>query len=513
MRPVVNSLSDSKYSYDRVAKERDLYRRLLELGESSEVESFMRDALRLVVELTGAERGYLELQDASAAGASEWWIAHACTDEEVEGIRESVSRGIIAEALALGETIATDSAVLDDRFRDRVSVQLNRIQAVLCAPVGGFERHGVVYLQRQGLPDGFSSDDRDDTERFARFLAPLADRLLLSRKLAGAEDAVQPLREQYDLANISGRSEALASALRDALLAAPLDVNVLLSGESGTGKSQLAGVIHANSPRREGPLVELNCAALPETLIESELFGARAGSHSEAKRDVPGKVNAAEGGTLFLDDVAELPLAAQGKLLQLLQSRTYYPLGETQPVQANVRVIAATHVDLEEAVRDRRFREDLFYRLQVIPVRVPALRERSGDIPELSGHLVRRICKRHNLGALEISAAAMQLILASSWPGNVRELENALEAACVRAAGEHAQSIAPRHVFPDEISAESADRPVEFHEATRQFQRQLLVSALEESSWNVTQTARRVGLTRSHVYNLIQAFGLRRGGS
>jgi Nif-specific regulatory protein len=293
------------------------------------------------------------------------------------------------------------------------------------------------------------------------------------------------------------------------MLAAPLDVSVLLTGPSGTGKSLLARAIHANSRRANAPFVDLNCAALPETLIESELFGALAGSHSEARRNSPGKVAAAESGTLFLDEVGEIPYAAQAKLLQLLQSKQYYPLGSPQPVTADVRLIAASNEDLREAVRERRFREDLFYRLQVLPIAMPALAERREDLIDLAEHLLGAACRRHALATLRMTSAALRSIQAAEWLGNVRELEHAVEAAAIRAAGEGAGAVEPRHLFPTTEPSE-APTPLSFRDATRWFQRELLERTLRESDWNVAEVARRLGLARSHVYNLIHAFELGR---
>ena len=177
---------------------------------------------------------------------------------------------------------------------------------------------------------------------------------------------------------------------------AATDSTVLIQGESGTGKEVVARWIHERSARATNPFLSINCGALPESLLESELFGALAGSHSEAHRNLPGKVAAAEGGTLFLDEVGEIPYAAQAKLLQLLQSKQYYPLGSPQAVTADVRVVAATNEDLREAVKARRFREDLFYRLQVLPIRMPALVERRDDLPLLAAHLLAEACRRQN---------------------------------------------------------------------------------------------------------------------
>ena len=497
---------------DRIRRERDLYRRLLDLGAATEIEPLLGEALRCVVELTGAQQGYLELEDLSPTAASErWWLAHACSGQDVERIRTSISRGIVAEALATGRTISTHSALLDERFQARESVRRERIEAVLCAPLAGEDARGVVYLQGRDKPGPFGDADREAAERFARHLAALAGALLARRHLAAAEDATRALRARYRLDGIVGRSAALAAVLEQAMLAAPLDVNVMLSGESGTGKSQLARAIHDNSPRRSGPFVELNCATLPTPLLESELFGARAGAHSEARTERAGRIAAAEHGTLFLDEVTELSPEAQAKLLQLLQSRTYYPLGANAPLRADVRLVAASNADLAEALRTRRLREDLYYRLEVLSIRLPALRERRDDVPDLARSLCARACERHALPPLPLSPAGLRALAAADWPGNVRQLANAVEAGCVRAAGQGAERVEAGHLFPGAIPlSEGESEAPSFQEATRLFQRELLEQTLRATEWNVTETARRLDLARSHVYNLVKAFELDR---
>jgi len=271
-------------------------------------------------------------------------------------------------------------------------------------------------------------------------------------------------------------------------------------------------VIHENGPRAAHAFVELNCARLPETLVESELFGAVAGSHSTAHRNVTGKVGAAEHGTLFLDEIGELSLATQAKLLQLLQSKRYYPLGASEPRHADVRVIAATNTDLEAAVAEGRFREDLYYRLKVLPVRVPTLAERAPDVQLLARVFVERSCERHALPRLELSIGALHAIHTAEWPGNVRQLENAIEAACIRAAGTGVKQIGRDHVFPESAPERDAGETAEitFQEETRRFQRELLARTLEETGWNVAASARRLDLARSHLYSLIKAFDLTR---
>ncbi len=497
---------------ERVRRERDLYRRLLDLSAATELDPFLRDALACIVECTGAQCAYLELEAVSPALPTEqWWLAHGCSGQDVDRIRASISRGIIAEALAGGRTISTHSAMVDERFEARASVRRERIEAVLCVPIDGDDARGVVYLQGRPSAGPFSEDDREAAERFAQHLAPLAGGLLARRSISAAVDPTRPFRTRFRLGGIVGRSPALAGALEQAMLAAPLDVNVLLLGESGTGKSQLARAIHDNSQRRRGPFIEINCATIPTSLLENELFGARAGAHSEARVERPGKIAAAEHGTLFLDEVTELPLEAQAKLLQLLQSRTYYPLGSSQPVRADVRLIAASNADLGEALRARQFRSDLYYRLEVLTIRLPALRERREDIHDLAQSLRMRICERHRLPQLAISPAGLRALAAAEWPGNVRQLENAVEAGLVRAAGQGAERVEVRHLFPERnVDADCDSDAVTFQEATRRFQRDLLEQTLRDTDWNMTETARRLDLARSHIYNLVKTFELAR---
>jgi Nif-specific regulatory protein len=497
----------------RLRQERDLYHRLLDLGTQQLIEPFLAEALALVVEVTGAQRGYLELRDELADSEdAPWWMAQGCSSDDLGTIRDAISRGIIAEAIATGQTVVTSSALLDPRFRKRESVRSRQIQAVLCAPVGGPPPIGVFYLEGAEDTGPWSDEDRERAETFARHLAPLADRLLDRHRTREREDATRGPRQTLRLAGVVGRSAALASVLEQAAMVAPLDVNVLLTGDSGTGKSQLARVIHENGGRAGGPFVEVNCAALPESLIESELFGAARGAHSTAHQAAAGKVEAASRGTLFLDEVGELPISAQAKLLQLLQSKQYYPLGSNEAVSADVRLIAATNTDLEVAVSDKRFREDLYYRLCVLPIRMPTLAERPEDVGELAAFFCAQTSERHRLPRLELSEGARRAIEAAEWPGNVRQLAHTLEAATIRAAGKHAARVERRHVFPDQPGEDvgEAEEHLTYQEATRRFQRRLLHETLVETGWNVSEAARRLDLARSHVYKLIHGFGMDR---
>jgi Nif-specific regulatory protein len=489
---------------ERVRRERDFYRSLLELDAQDEIEPLLAKALELIIATSGARLGYITLGEAPR----EWSMARGADDGEVEVVRDVISRGIIAESLASGELIQTPSALLDPRFSARGSVREQQIEAVLCAPIGA-QPLGVVYLQGNGGGGPFDAADLALIERFARHLASVADRLLSKAAAAAAIDPTRPWRERLDVERLVGCSEAVARLLRQIHQASLVDIDVILDGPTGSGKTLVAELIAANGPRAGKPFVALNCAAIPETLVESELFGSESGAHSTATKSTLGKIAAADGGTLFFDEITELPLGAQAKLLQFLQSRSYYPLGSTRPRAADVRIIAASNVALLEAVEDKRFRADLMHRLSVFSVCVAPLSERVEDIPMLARAACEAATRRHGLGPLQLGAEALAALSVASWPGNIRQLVHTIEAAAVRAFGDGAATIRVAHLFPGRDQGEASSAQT-WHDAMTRFQAEFLREALVERDWNVTQTARELDLARSHVYKLMQLLGIRR---
>lgn len=481
---------------------------LLGVASDQSVERLLEAALRELVELCEARKAYLELTEDGRSEVSRWTVAHGCTLQEQQDIATAVSRGIIGAAVAEGRTVVTASAMLDARFRDQSSVQSNSIEAVLCTPIRRDTPMGVLYLEGRREPGPFGPDEVQLAEIVAGYISVFAELILARTHAASRTDFCSKAREGLKAEGIIGRSQALGELLKEVSFVAPVDVRVLLTGESGTGKSQIARVIHDSGPRAAMPFVELNCAALPDSLFENELFGSAPGAHSTATRRSPGKLEAACRGTLFLDEIGELSLVSQAKLLQFLQSGTYFQLGANTPRHSDVRIIAATNRDLNEAVRTKTFRQDLLYRLDVMSIRVPSLEERRDDIEELAQHFCRSACQHHRLPILQLSRGAITAAKVSPWPGNVRQLQHAVEAAVIRAAGERVSNVEQEHLFPREFLAREAP-PRTLQAATRNFQTRFLTEALERNDWNVSATATEIDVARSHLYALIRSLHIR----
>ncbi len=322
----------------------------------------------------------------------------------------------------------------------------------------------------------------------------------------------QIVSERFSFASMIAGSRAMRAVTDTASRVAASDTTVLLEGESGTGKELLAKAIHVNSSRTRGPFVTVNCAAIPENLLESELFGHRRGSFTGAIADKQGKFEAANRGTIFLDEVGELPLLLQVKILRVLQEREVDKVGETRPIKVDVRVIAATNRSLEKMTADASFREDLYYRLAVVSIRVPPLRERSDDIPLLVDHFLAKHVERLGRPRPAVDKAVYSAFNLYAWPGNIRELENVIERGLVldrdgvlglddlpdrlKATGQRIGNL--RIELPDEgISLEDVER-------------ELLLAALEKHNWNQTRAAAYLNITRSTLLYRMQKFGLDR---
>ncbi|MBZ5501719.1 MAG: sigma-54 dependent transcriptional regulator [Acidobacteriia bacterium] len=323
------------------------------------------------------------------------------------------------------------------------------------------------------------------------------------------EDENRRLRAQLEERHqILGASVPMKALRQQIALTAPTNGRVLIYGESGTGKELVARALHAHSPRSTMPFVEVNCAAIPEELIESEMFGHRKGSFTGASEDKVGKFQKADGGTLFLDEVGDMSVKTQSKVLRVLEEQRVEPLGSNRPVTVDVRVIAATNKKLEEEIARNAFREDLFYRLNVIPFYVPALRERTEDIPILAAHFVKEFCEAYGKKSKTFAPPAAEVLLAYSWPGNVRELKNLVERLVIMCPSPR---IEPHHLPPELFrgASKSPQKPYEsLHEARSAYEREFVLRKLEEHRWNMTRAAAALGLERSHLYRKMRSLGI-----
>src|SRR5271169_5595127 len=328
-----------------------------------------------------------------------------------------------------------------------------------------------------------------------------------ARKLRGEN---RDLKKQFQAkGGLVGDSIPMKALRQQIPLMAPTNGRVLIYGESGTGKERVALAIHAQSLRKDAMFVEVNCAAIPEDLIESELFGHRKGSFAGAEHDKVGKFQKADGGTLFLDEVGDMSLKTQSKVLRTLDEGRFAPVGEEEPVTADARVIAATNKDLEEEISKGNFREDLFYRLNVIPFYVPPLRERKEDIPLLARHFLREFSQTYNRRPREIADDALETLMRYSWPGNVRELRNLIERIVIM---NPVVARLERKHLPTLVYRDGGRRsPGEFstlHEARASYERDYILKKLDENLGSVSRTAEVLGLERSHMYRKMKALGI-----
>jgi len=421
---------------------------------------------------------------------------------EREGYQVTVCRSA-AEFYAHPHSRRADLYLLDVRLPDGSGLDLLRFvrSADNPAPAVMISGHGTIAEAVEATRAGAY----DFLEK------PLGrDRLLLALKNALDQSALRRENERLrDLVGegprIIGPSPAFDRVLAQAAMVARSDARVLLMGESGTGKELLAAHIHRASPFAAGPFVKMNCAAIPTELLESEMFGHEKGAFTGAASTRRGKFELADGGTLFLDEVADLHETAQGKLLRVLQEGEFHRVGGEQPIHASVRVISATNRDLPALVARKQFREDLYYRLCVVPIRVPPLRERPEDVRPLAACFLGEFCTRNNFRPKTIEEDAFPALVSYPWPGNVRELRNVIERMAILTPGE----TLTLDSVPLEIRL-PAEGPSSLRETRDAAERERILRALEDAAWNVSAAARALGLERTALHKRIRALGLSR---
>jgi transcriptional regulator with GAF, ATPase, and Fis domain/tetratricopeptide (TPR) repeat protein len=519
------------------------------LNSSLDAVEVLRVTMDAAIELTGAERGFA-IFTSDDGGDLEVPVARNLDREQLCRSRLKFSQSIARSVIESGEPVIAVDAGRDARFEDQASIHAMRLKSVMCVPIRAQATTiGALYLDNRFKRGRFTPHDRELLLAFADQAALAISNARLHGKLAQqTEELRQRTREleaerarveelvadqvgtierlseelrlstqqlpslRHDYSDIVGQSRAMHAVFEklDRVIDTPL--TVLIQGESGTGKELCARAIHGNSPRSNGPFVSLNCGALPESLLEAELFGHVKGAFTGALSDRAGLFQAAQGGTLFLDEVGEMPTAMQVKLLRATQEKEVIPVGGRAPIGVDVRLVCATNRRLSDEVHAGRFRADLYYRLAVVQIALPPLRERAEDIPLLAEHFLSLIAKRLERPPPTLRQDAWKALATYGWPGNVRQLENALTTALVFSQGE-AIGAGDLQLPPSSPpAAPPADQPVlpgdrqafERHEAER------IRATLRDHGWNVRATAAFLSMPRSSLYNKMKRYGIHR---
>jgi Nif-specific regulatory protein len=418
-------------------------------------------------------------------------------------VSRTIARQVMEQGLAiLGADVSGSSELAD--VESLISTQ---VRSLLCVPLTIFQKvNGCIYLDTCSASNRF---DEDHLQLVAAIAGTCAGALENARRMQWLEHENVRLSTEINLDhNLIGDSTRMKEVYQFLARVAPTDSNVLLQGESGTGKELAARAIHRNSPRSSKPFVGINCAAIPEGLLESELFGHERGAFTGAVAQKKGRLEVANGGVVFLDEIGELAPALQVKLLRVLQEREFERIGGTRPISVDIRLVAATNTNLEEAVKAGTFRKDLFYRLNVLSLVMPPLRERREDVALLADYFAAKCIKRLNMKANKISSEAMVWLVNYDWPGNVRELENAIERALVMSVSAEIQpEDLPESILEKGLAAGVAG--AKYHNEIKELKKQLILNALAESNRNYTEAARILGVHVNYLHRLIRNLDLK----
>jgi len=520
------------------------------LNSSLDFREVLTRAMDGAIELTGAERGFVLLanspdpspldDESDSRQPPSAQRLHVAIARNLDGQRlgkshVKFSRAIAEKVLRDAKPVITADARDDHRFRSHQSVHAMQLLSVACVPVMSSSGVlGALYLDNRFRRDSFDMEDVDLLMALSDQVALALENASLLRELMQRNEQLDAQRKRVEALargqaeeigrlteavraaessrkarvtyrNIIGSSSALQAVFEVLDRVKDVDLPVLVQGESGTGKELIARALHAHGSRRDGPWVAVNCGAVPETLLESELFGHQKGAFTGADRDREGLIVKANGGVLFLDELGELPWTMQVKLLRVLQEREVRPLGATHPISVDFRLVCATNRVLVDEVRKGTFREDLYYRVSVIELTVPPLRERLEDIAELAAAFLNTAAERTKKSPLRLSSGALRKLMSYSWPGNVRQLENILLRASLLADGHvlRAQDIA----LPDPIGSETTFSREQF----ARDEKQRIAEALSQQKWNVASVARQLGIPRPSLYRKLKRYGLLRG--
>jgi Nif-specific regulatory protein len=460
--------------------------------------------LDLIFEVVPAGRGAILLADSEG---HEFNSLFARMRQAGQAPLVKVSRTVARQVLEQGIAILGSDVPNSEDFRAVESLAASQVRSLLCVPLTVFQRvTGCIYLDSSTLGNRL---DEEHLQLVAAIAGISAIALENARRLQWLEQENERLTiEISQERSLVGESARMKEVYQFLKRVAPAESTVLIEGESGTGKELAARALHRNSARANKPFVAINCAAIPETLLESDLFGHERGAFTGAVSMKKGRIEVADTGVVFLDEVGELAPALQVKLLRVLQEREFDRLGGIHPIKVDVRIIAATNCNLEEAVRKGAFRRDLYYRLAVLKITMPALRDRRDDIPMLARHFVQKHAKRCKAKPRPISREALSCLVNYDWPGNVRELENAIERALVLGSTEM--------ILPEDLPESLLERPsapeiieAKYHAAVKELKKQLILDAVEQCQGSYADAARLLGVHPNYLHRLIRNLELK----
>ena len=473
-----------------------------EINSIQDREALLERILNIALQQLAAERGFILLRPEDG-GALQPAAVENIDPDKISDISE-ISSTAVQTVIAKKQPILTYDTAGDEQFEEAPSVMLHKISSIACVPLllKG-ELIGVIYIDSQSQAARLNQQSLKFLSAFANQAAIAIENARLMAELRSENDLLkEEFHRIYAFEGIVGHSANMEAVFQMIGKVLNNSATVLITGETGTGKELFARAIHYNGIRHERPFIAVNCAAIPEKLIESELYGYKKGAFTGANADKKGLIEMAHSGTIFLDEIAEIPPGLQVKLLRFLQEKEVLPVGGHIPVKVDVRVIAATNLNLEEEVQAGRFREDLYYRLQVIPVHIPPLRERTSDIPLLGHHFLKKCGEALGKKFDGFSKEALARLSAYQWPGNVRELENVIERAAVLAAG--------RRIEADDIVIKGLRevKGIEAGMTMEEVQRILLEKTLRACEGNKTRAAETMGVSLSWVHYKVKEWNI-----
>jgi len=460
--------------------------------------------LDLIFEIVPAGRGAILLADKEGQQFNSMFVRMRQAGQ-VPLVK--VSRTIARQVLDQGVAILGSDVARSDELREVESLAASQVRSLLCVPLTMFERViGCIYLDSDSVGNRLHEEHLQLVTAIAGISAVALEN---ARRLHWLEQENERLTVEISQErSLVGDGPRMQEVYQFLKRAAPTDSTVLIEGESGTGKELAARALHRNSPRANKPFVAINCSAIPETLLESDLFGHERGAFTGAASLKRGRLEVADGGVVFLDEIGEMAPSLQVKLLRVLQEREFERVGGTHPIKVDIRIIAATNCNLEQAVRDGSFRQDLYYRLAVLKITMPALRDRREDIPMLVRHFVQKHAKRCKVKPRPISRDALAFLVNYDWPGNVRELENAIERALVLASSDV--------ILPEDLPESLLERPrmpemteASYHAAVKELKKRLIVDAVEQTHGSYADAARILGVHPNYLHRLIRNLELK----